>query len=97
MAFESMWRELTRQLKQQETTVQNTAGENVTGVAFQFPISLLADAPLAVDGMTTYACRFISDGRKSGEGAGTGTGVPAFYDPTTDTWLNFSDQSAVLI
>lgn len=96
MAFELMWRKLSLQLQRQQVDLQDTAGNDVSGVAFQFPVSALADAPLAADGMTSYACRFISDGRKTGEGAAAGTGVPAYYDPDTDSWLLFRDDSAVL-
>lgn len=56
----------------------------------------LSEAPLAADGMTGYAVAFITDGRKQGEGAGNGTGIPAYYDPDTDTWLKFSTDTAVL-
>lgn len=95
MGLELMWRELSRQLQRNETSLDNTAGETISGVAYQFPLSTLAAAPLAADGLVTYACRFISDGRKTGEGAGLGTGVPAYYDPTTDSWRNFRDDAAV--
>lgn len=95
-AFELIWRELNRQTQNLAINLDDTAGENISGVAFQFPVSTLATAPLAADGMTTYAARFISDGRKSGEGAGLGTGVPAYYDAATDSWLNFRDDAAVV-
>lgn len=96
-AFEVMWQELTRQLQRHEISLEDTAGESIAGVAFQFPVSTLADAPLAADGMTTYACRFISNGRKIGEGAGTGTGCPCYYNPSTDSWFTFSSDAAVTI
>lgn len=94
--MELVWKELDKRIAQTETRREEISGESITGEAFQFPISALADAPLAADGMVTYACRFISDGRKAGEGAGTGTGVPGYYDPTTDSWLLFRDDTAVL-
>lgn len=94
-AFELMWRQLRLQSQQIENNLEDTAGENITGVAFQFPVSTLADAPLAADGMTTYACRFISNGRKIGEGAGVGTGCPCYYNPITDSWFTFSSDVAV--
>ena len=57
----------------------------------------LSNAPLATDGLTSYAFGFISNGRKTGEGAGVGTGVLAYYDPDTDSWLNVRDDSAVQV
>lgn len=65
-------------------------------IGWSFNNYALADAPLAADGMTGYAVAFITDGRKQGEGAGNGTGIPAYYDFATDTWLKFSTDTAVL-
>lgn len=65
-------------------------------IGWSFNNYALADAPLAADGMTGYAVAFITDGRKQGEGAGNGTGIPAYYSPATDTWLKFSTDTAVL-
>lgn len=45
----------------------------------------------AYNGMVAYC----TDGRKSGEGAGNGTGVPVYYDETTGDWLVFRDGTAV--
>ena len=67
----------------------------VSGQTWTFPTSTLANAPLAADGLTAYAVRFISDGRKSGETAGNGTGVPAYYNPATNTWLAFRTDTVV--
>ncbi len=33
--------------------------------------------------------RFITNARKSGEGVGAGTGLPAFYNDATNTWVDF--------
>ena len=66
------------------------------------PASTLANAPLAVDAglgdnisYTTF--RWISDGRKSGEGAGVGTGVLGIYDATNDKWIDAADYSDVTV
>lgn len=59
----------------------------------------LAEAPLDSDPDTTmngFAMAIISDGRKPGEGAGSGTGVVAMYDPTQDDWLRSSDYTSVV-
>ena len=74
---------------------RQTLLSEIAGVTSTFEIMTLADAPLAADGMLAYEVRFISDGRKQGEGAGNGTGVPAYYDPAQDAWLRLSDDTAV--
>lgn len=66
-------------------------------IGWSFNGYLLSDAPLIADGMTGFAVAIITDGRKEGEGAGLGTGIPAYYDFATDTWLKFSTDTAVLI
>lgn len=57
----------------------------------------LAAAPLAVNGAKGGDMLFISDGRKSGEGAGAGTGLIAYYNPATDSWYRPADDTAVAI
>lgn len=44
----------------------------------------------------TYAGQqaYASDGRKSGEGAGAGTGVPVWWNGTS--WLTFYNNSVVI-
>ena len=49
------------------------------------------------DGMRSFAVAFVTDGRKDGESAGRGTGVPVWYNPNTDQWLRFSDNEAVTV
>lgn len=58
---------------------------------------ILADAPLAADGAAAGDMLFITNGRKSGEGGGAGTGVPAYYNAGTDTWKRFEDNADVVI
>lgn len=65
-------------------------------IGWSFNNFTLAEAPLAADGMTGYAVAFITNGRKQGQGAGAGTGILSYYNPATDTWLNFRDDTAVL-
>lgn len=68
-----------------------------SGTAFTARSFVFADRPLAVDGMTGFAFAFITDGRKTGEGGGAGTGVFAYYNPPTNTWLRVSDDVAVAV
>lgn len=57
------------------------------------PIYTFANLPTGYDGRVV----FCSDGRKTGEGAAAGTGVPAYYDVDTASWLVFYDDSALAI
>jgi hypothetical protein len=54
-----------------------------------------ANLPLAVDGMAMPEIRWCTNGRKDGEGAGNGTGVYVYYNPSDNTWKRFSDDSTV--
>lgn len=90
-----IWSKLNEEVQTRRGETAKLNAIEKAGEAFSFPISTLADAPLAADGMSTYACRFISDGRKGGEGAGLGTGLPCYYNPVTDQWLTFHDNTAV--
>lgn len=100
--LEVMWRQLRSEVATVRKTTQRTSLQSEeAAVAESVPASTLADAPLAVDGGlpdgTSYlTMRWINDGRKSGEGAGSGTGVLAWYDSGGDEWLSVFDQTAVL-
>lgn len=70
---------------------QATRGAVVYG---NLPLIAHGDLPaLAANG----AVVFVTDGRKVGEGVGAGTGVPAYFDLTTTTWMVFSTDTAVLV
>lgn len=58
------------------------------------PLYAFIDLPAAP---ANGAVAFVSNGRKAAEGAGLGTGVPAYYDAASTTWLNFYDNLAVLV
>ena len=38
---------------------------------------------------------FASDARKPGQGAGTGTGVPVFWNSATGTWFSYCSGAVV--
>lgn len=88
---------MSRRITELETTQsENTAKSERSGVAFTARIyDTIGDAPLDADGNTDYALGFIRSARKSGEGAGVGTGLLAYYNPATDSWLRVSDDGAV--
>jgi len=41
-------------------------------------------------GVDNGAMGFATDGRKDGEGAGAGTGIPIWFDATSSTWRTFT-------
>ena len=86
---------LKRQLNLQRKKVQKL--EEITGdkSTLAFPTVAEADLPYAADGMNSFECRFVSDGLKVGESPAGGTGCPAYYDPTSDTWKRFGDDTTV--
>lgn len=47
------------------------------------------------DGLSYVTLAWVSNGRKSGEGAGAGTGVLAVYNAPTNTWLNVDGYVAI--
>jgi len=57
------------------------------------PIYANANLPTGYNGRVA----FVSDGRKGGEGAGAGTGVPCYYDAASTSWLTFSGDTAVTV
>lgn len=94
-AIERMWVFLQRQIDELGQRVEDLeARSGVANTTFAFNESTLANAPT---GMTTNAQWFITDGRKQGEGAGNGTGIPAYYDVATSAWVRYSDDTAVVI
>jgi hypothetical protein len=70
---------------------QATQGSMVYG---NLPLVAHGDLPLAA---ANGAVVFVTDGRKVGEGAGAGTGVAAYFDLATTTWMVFSTDTAVLV
>lgn len=38
---------------------------------------------------------WASNGRKAGEGAGLGTGLPVYFNPSTATWFTYSGNVVV--
>lgn len=100
---EMMWRDLKQQIAQVSANVQQLRIQyERAGVADGIPASSLADAPLAAtgglaDGVNYITLRWITDGRRPGEGAGDGTGVLAFYDTATDTWRQIDGYAAVTV
>lgn len=96
-AVKAQFNRLKKQLENNVTLTQEQKRKTERSmIGWSFNNFLLSEAPLAAQGMTGYAVAFITDGRKQGESANNGTGILAYYNPATDTWLNFRDDTAVL-
>ena len=69
-----------------------------SGAAFEFRVVTLVEANIEIPFITGWAILIITDGRKTGEGIGLGTGVPAYLDQgqSPAKWLVFRDDSEVL-
>lgn len=80
---------------------QKQTAQKSEGALFTDGLVAFAYADLPTDGLgdnvSYITIVFVSDGRKSGEGAGAGTGVVAYYDVASGNWLNIADYSQVLV
>lgn len=101
---ELVYGELKKQLNTLDTTVERTRRVERAEIADSIPAYTLANAPLAVDGglgtgvnggYITLA--WISNGRKSGEGGGAGTGILAYYNTSTNSWFGVRSEVAVTV
>jgi len=63
------------------------------------PAATFANLPSTglANGTTYVTVWFCSNGRKSGEGAGVGTGVPVYWNNGTSQWLKFSTDTVVTV
>lgn len=99
---ELVYADLKGQLNQVQTQVDRTKRVERAEMADSLPAYNLADAPLAADGGlgdgTSYVTlAWISNGRKSGEGVGAGTGVLAVFAAGSNQWLRLTDYTAVAV
>jgi hypothetical protein len=65
------------------------------GMVFNLKSYTFANLPLGNQTAYTSSFAYCSNGRKVGEGVGTGTGVPVYY--ANGTWRVFSTDAAVAI
>lgn len=99
---DAVWQDLQQQINALDVRLsdvtQKTARSETVGGLQSFAYD---DRPLAATGgmqtdNTSYVDMiFIYNARKSGEGAGLGTGQPVYYDPAIDDWRVFRDDSVV--
>jgi hypothetical protein len=99
---ELVYAELRKHISAVERTLEQTRRVERAEIADSIPAYNLADAPLAADGglgdgtaggYITLA--WIANGRKSGEGAGAGTGILAYYNSGTNSWFGVRSEVAV--
>lgn len=98
---EMVWAELQGQLNDLQKQVQIAQQTERALFSDSVPAYTLATAPLAAqgglgNGVSYITISWISDGRKSGEGAGLGTGVLAVYQSLSNQWLRLTDYSVVV-
>lgn len=99
---EFVYGELKNELNALQTEVDKTKRVERAEIADSIPAYLLADAPLAADGglgdgVSYITLAWISNGRKSGEGAGLGTGILAYYNSSTNSWFGVRSEVAVTV
>lgn len=100
--IELVWAELNQKIREVRTDVRRTQRVERAEIADSIPAYTLANAPLAADGglgdgSTYITLAWISNGRKSGEGAGNGTGILAFYNTSTNSWFGVRSEVAVTV
>lgn len=99
---ELVYGELKAELNTLQTQVDRSKRVERAEIADSIPAYILTNAPLAVDGGlgdgTSYiTLAWISNGRKSGEGAGLGTGILAYYNSSTNSWFGVRSEVAVTV
>lgn len=90
--------ELTRQIHTLESDVRSlhTVTEQ-SGYSDGIPAYTVANLPVAGlgNGTTFVTVAFASNGRKSGEAAGLGTGQLVYFDTPSGLWLRVRDDSVI--
>lgn len=94
--IEELYKKQKREIEEVKSDVTKLSkSSEVSSFAYGFVSSTLAEA--IASNPSTFQVRFITNGRKSGETAGNGTGVPAYYDSNSSSWLNFYDNGTVIV
>ena len=93
--YEMIWKDLNQQinaLKQQVNTLTLRASQSQTTLGL-VPLTL---AKLPATNNTGGDLYYCTDGRKSGEGAGVGTGTVVFWNAATSQWMRITDNTQVV-
>lgn len=67
------------------------ANINVTGSAYSFAQYTVNTLP----NVSSFTVAYTTNGLKSGESTGNGTGCPVWYDINQNEWVTFYDNSIV--
>lgn len=67
----------------------------LAGIAIDPAPGVFTVAGLPTAGIAIGQYAFASNGRKPGEGAGLGTGVPVFWNSATSTWFSYCSGAVV--
>lgn len=91
--LEWMWTEINARLDAvQRDAARSTARNERAETAGGVDSIAFADLPTAAIGAGDGDIYWITNGRKTGEGAGAGTGVLVYYNSATATWKRISDD-----
>lgn len=75
-----------------KTNLNERTNDNfASSFAYSFVDMTLAEA--TTFGTVPRRMYFITNARKSGETAGNGTGLPAFYDEDSASWVDFAGNA----
>jgi hypothetical protein len=98
--IELVWQELRQELNTLQDKVQ--ANSQVERALFtdSLPAYTVANLPTLANGGLGNGQSYVtvvlaSNGRKSAEGAGLGTGQIVYYNASTDQWLRIRDDSVI--
>jgi hypothetical protein len=97
---EYVYRELKAQLNTVETQIDRNRRVERAEIADSIPSYTVANLPTLANGglglgSTYVTLAFASNGRKSAEGAGLGTGQLCYYNAATNQWLRVRDDSLI--
>lgn len=97
--YRALKSDMQAQAKQLQQITLSTQRSETAGGVRSFT---LANAPVAATGGMSNGSQFldlifISNGRKSGEAAGAGTGQLCYYDSSVDTYRCVRDDSIVTV
>lgn len=84
----AVWKRLGKRLTKHDEDIRALQENKIAEIAFAPPSAAFVDLPASPSGIAWY---YVTNGRKIGEGASSGTGVMAWYDDGEDTWYSFMD------
>lgn len=98
--IDQVWIELKKEIAAVRADVAALHGTTEqAGYSDGVPAFTFANLPASGlgNGTSYITIAFCSNGRKGGEGAGVGTGVPVYWNAASSQWLKFSDDTVVTV